>query len=634
MSLVIDLKETGRMPVIGVRGSLSFYDEADMRKVGAVYRSRRSAQSEWGMDWQRSHWDVPAPLLKRFFEGNGTIEQPRMMRNWESFVERDAAEFYAAWRRFERVFKLIKEGDEATVNTILSRHGIADEFFSRPPLPHQRAGLAFFFESMKLGSGHVCLFDEMRTGKTFQAIHIAKYLLEERLISAVLVIVPNSIKRVWMTELGLDAPRYALFSTIIEGTPAKRRKAWESNSLFYILNYEACRMNSEKDPITGKRTYWPKQEVVDWMARKDAAGGYMLISDESHKLKNPETAQTRAVLALRPSYSVFMTGTPVANRPEDAYTMSDFVCPGILGRNIWSFRDQFAVKGGYKGKQITGYKNLGEVKYRLARISMRRKRSEIMFDRTLYQTRTGQLTGKQKKAYESMRERLWAEVMNEDGEWTRAKANTGLSKALRLYQISDGYLSPEPDTNVWFDENWKVKELDSFIADYLDDIGKLVIWSRFVPPIEMLTERYAKYGAVKIRGAMKKGEAADNMYRFQRDPDCRIMVANILSAEGKGFQPASFAVMYDKWLSPHMNQQARDRIVGIKNPVTVTIISLVTEKAIDERVEVLLEKKKEFSDTILGDQAGDIKLPVMDKKTLLYLLATPEECEKYREGSG
>lgn len=619
MSLVIDLKETGRMPVIGVRGSLSFYDEADMRKVGAVYRSKRSAKPEWGIDWQRSHWDVPAPLLKRFFEGNGAIEQPRMMRDWESFVERDAAEFYAAWRRFERVFKKIKEGDTETVQRILANNHITDTFFSRPSYPHQRAGLAFFFESMKLGSGHVCLFDEMRTGKTFQAIHIAKYLLEQRLINAVLVIVPNSIKRVWMTELGLDAPRYALFSNIIEGTKGKKRKVWESSGIFYIVNYESARAD--------------KLFMYDWEQRKLSSGGYMLICDEAHKLKSPQALQTKAILGLNPDYSVFMTGTPVANRPEDAFTMSDFVCPGILGRNIWSFREQFAERGGYKGKQITGYKNLGEVKYRLARISMRRKRSEIMFDRTLYQTRTGQLTGKQKKAYESMRERLFAEVMNDNGDWTRAKANTGFSKATRLYQISDGYLSPSPDTNVWFDDrdNWKLRELDDFIRDYLDDIGKLVIWSRFVPPIEMLTQRYHKHGAVKIRGAMKKGAAADNMYRFQRDPECRIMVANILSAEGKGFQPATFAVMYDKWLSPYMNQQARDRIVGIKNPVPVTIISLVTEKAIDERVEVLLEKKKEFSDTILGDQSGDIKLPVLDKKTLLYLLATPKEAEKYRE---
>lgn len=617
MSLVIDLKRTGRMPCIGVRGGLSFTDEADLREIGAVYRSKRQVRQEWGMDWQRSHWDVPAPLLKRFFEGNGTIDQPFITQSLYTIVTQEAAQFYRAWRQFERVFKLIKEGDEQTVNTILSRHGIADEFFSRPTYPHQRAGIAFFLESMKLGSGHVCLFDEMRTGKTFQAIHIAKYLLEQQLINAVLVIVPNSIKRVWITELGLDAPRYALFSNIIEGAKSKKKKGWESSGIFYIVNYESARAD--------------KLLMRDWEKRKLAKGGYMLICDEAHKLKNPQALQTQVILSLKPSYSVFMTGTPVANRPEDSFTMADFVCPGVLGRDLWNFREQFAVKGGYKGKEIIGYKNLDEVKYRLARISMRRVRADIMFDRTLYQTRTGQLTGKQKKAYESMRERLFAEVMNADGDWTTAKANTGLSKALRLYQISDGYLSPEPDTNVWFDENWKVKELDTFIADYLDDIGKLVIWSRFVPPIEMLVQRYAQYGAVKIRGAMKKGEAVDNMYRFQRDPDCRIMVANILSAEGKGFQPATFAVMYDKWLSPHMNKQARDRIVGIENPVTVTIISLVTENAIDERVEVLLEKKKAFADTILGDSTGDIKLPVLDKKTLLYLLATPEEAEKYRE---
>jgi len=650
----VSVKPT-RTPSIGILGSLGYYDESDLRRLGGVYRNKRYEPETIESPWRfKSHYAVPAPLITRLFEEDAG-KQPTFMRGWQNRVEtwdedhnislnnglivsQDAAEFYLKWQDFESDLKRIKEGDMDLIDEILHRHEIENgDFFARVPKPHQKAGLAFFLRSMEMDAGHIALFDEMRTGKTKQAIDIARYLLKMQLINRVLVICPNTIKRVWAEEILLDAPGYGCFSTIIQGTRAKKTSLWESLFFFYITNYEEARAG--------------KESMYEWESeyhRNGSESGYLLVCDEAHKLKNPDSQQSKAVLGLNPKYSIMLTGTPVANRPEDAWSLSNFICPGILGKSIWDFQEEFAVRGGYMGKNIVSYHDLDEVKYRLARISMRRKRKDIIFDQTNYQKRYGELKGDQKKAYDDMRDMLWAEIASA-GEYTAVQAQNGLVKVLRLQQITSGYLPKiepqdpmevKPKTNggtqgkddvIWFKENWKLKELDEFIDEYLDDIGKLVIWSRYVPPIELLTDRYQKYGALMIKGGMKKDDGIDNMYRFQRDEDCKIMVCNILSAEGKGFQPATFSFFWDKWWSPHLNKQAEDRTLGLKNPVPTTVISAITEDSIDDRLEYILLNKLDWAATILGDDKARIEVPpTLSKNTLLYLIAKPEEAEKYR----
>lgn len=668
MPIVLDRKPS-RTPSLGIKGGVQMWDEDYIMRLGGSFRRR---DDDADTAWRRSHFEVPAPLMSRMFENNPDIDRPSFMNDWQRFVTyeldeyddlpkdwatmqvtEDIVNFYKDWRHFEDDLELIKDGNINLIETILSRHSIDDKFWGRTPIAsqdetkasHQKAGVAFFLRSLEIGGGHICLFDEMRTGKTKQAIDIARYLLKKNLIRRVLVICPNSIKRVWQNELILDAPDYGWLSTIIEGTKAKKERAWKSLGFFYIINYEGARAD--------------KEFMMDWQDAH-AKDGWMLICDESHKIKNPLAKQTKAIMGLNPDFSILMTGTPVANRPEDAYCMTDFVCSGILGGSLEQFYRRFATRGGYTGKSVTGYHDLDEITYRLERISMRRKRKDVMFDITIKQDRIGELVGDQKKAYEKMRDELWAEIQNAQGDWTTAKAQNGLVKVLRLQQITSGYLpkieaenpleqmllknlgntqmrsrtTQTKDDVVWFDDNWKLKELDEFIDEYLDDIGKLVIWSRYIPPLEMLYYRYQKHGSELIRGGMKSDAIFDSMNHFNTDPECKIMVCNILSSEGKGFPAADFHWFWDKWWSPHLNKQAEDRTqgvatIGAEKPTTV--ISAITKDAIDERLEYILRTKQDWSDQMLGDTNGDIKIPIMDKNSLLYLIAKPEEADKYKK---
>ena len=650
----VRVKDTGRIPSLAVSGALSTAEIQQLQSIGAVHRSRNYEESK-GNDmryYSKPHYELPLPLIKRLFEPNGTEENmlfpPSFMKDWHDYimptslddsdtqanrdlmlrlrnfyVDEDAVSLYNQWELFEKKLKLLKENNVELIKSILSYYKISDSFFAREPKIHQKAGIAFFLLCNFYGVNHILLFDEMRTGKTLQAINIARILIEQHKIDGCLIIVPNTIKRVWEKELMLDAPVQGCFSLIIEGSKVDKRNTWQQRAYFHIVNYESARADLEY--------------MLEYDRRMGAGNGYMLICDEAHKIKNPDALQAKAILKLRPKYSILMTGTPVVNRPEDAFTMADFVSPGILGGNLFEFMENFAVRGGYSGKEIIRYENLDEIKYRLARLSMRRLRKDIMFDKKNRETRTGTLEGSQKQSYEQMRDQMFVELVT-DTNISGIRARNKLVQTLRLSQICDGYLSDKPDNNNWLKENWKFKEIDEFIEEYLDDIGKVVLWTRFVPVVKALYNRYAKYGSTYICGEVKdtpSNPARTNaMYKFQTDPNCKVMVAQINSAGlGLGFQPATFAIFLDRWFSPAPNGQAEDRILGIKNPVPVTIIDLVTEGCVDERWQYILARKKSWADSITGDESDEIGEIAQDadKELLLYLLSPEKESEIYKK---
>ncbi len=588
----VGLKHT-RTPSLGVTG---LKDITKFRELAVPYYSLKEVKKpEWtDHQWSMPHFSIPGPLMSEF--------NPAALMTYGTA---EAKNYIADWECYRDKLQAIKAKDEKLIDLILDQHGIDDSFFLRKPMPHQKAGIAFWLINYELGAGHINIFDEMRTGKTKQACDIVHWLLANKLIDSVLVIVPATIKRGWYDEIALDVPeRYSRWRVIVQGTKQQRKAKWEGKKTFYILNYETARVD--------------KEAMYEWEKRHT---GYLLMCDESHKLKNPDAQQSKAILALKPKYSIFMTGTPVANCPEDIFAMANFVCPGVLGRNIWSFRDRWGIKGGFKGKQIIGYKNLEEVQKRLGQISLRRLRKEITFDQTTYSNFYGQMEGDQGKAYKELEEKLWTELC-QDGNWTSVRVRSFATKVIRLQQITSGFLSPNTEENVWFDKNWKLDVLDEFIEDYVKGQDeKLVVWSRFIPPIEKLVERYKDYNAVMLRGGMKQGEAMENVYRFQTDQDCQIIIGNILCGQGFGLNPATVAIFYDRWWSPTPNIQARDRIVGIKNPVATTIITMITEGGIDEHVEGLLATKRDWSRAITGDEVmGEAFLDSFSREDLMFLI--------------
>jgi SWI/SNF-related matrix-associated actin-dependent regulator 1 of chromatin subfamily A len=171
-------------------------------------------------------------------------------------------------------------------------------------MPFQSAGVAGMIR-LHLLDRHILLADQMGLGKTIQVICFLNYLKPQR----VLIVCPASLKRNWQIELekwGVGIPA----SSVINAGMSLPKYG------ITIINYD--------------------------IARRYDFGEYdVLVCDESHALKTPGARRTKAVLSVRAKRLVFITGTPILNRPSELWTTTHRLWPDEYPNYYW-FVSQFA----------------------------------------------------------------------------------------------------------------------------------------------------------------------------------------------------------------------------------------------------------------------------------------------------
>jgi SWI/SNF-related matrix-associated actin-dependent regulator 1 of chromatin subfamily A len=217
-----------------------------------------------------------------------------------------------------------------------------------PPesLPHQVEGTAFLRENER-----AALFDEQGLGKSKQLIDAIVGEVAAGSIQCALIICPNTLKQTWADEIErFSGAKYAVFGS---GKKARRLAFSSLRATFYVINYEA--VASELTSLRALAQFKP-------MA---------LVLDESHRIKTPESKVTKAILALRTSAArrYILTGTPVANKPEDLWSQMLFLDDGAaLGETFQQFQARYATGSG-------GYRNVEEMRGHVAELSLRRTKA-------------------------------------------------------------------------------------------------------------------------------------------------------------------------------------------------------------------------------------------------------------------
>lgn len=474
------------------------------------------------------------------------------------------------------------------------------------PRAHQVSGTAAI-----LLRDRVLLLDQMGLGKTKQMIDAAIDRMRGGLIDRVVVVVPASLKYNWIKELNKHATPAFNKTIVIDGAkkdrPAQLVEALKAR--FVIINYELA-----------MRHPMEIGQLLD---------GQMLICDEAHKIKNMKAKITKTIHSFDPKYSVLATGTPSANKPEDVFSLAQFTEKGLLGFTQWQFEDHFCKRGGFNNKQVVGYKNLDEFRARLATISIRRLKENVLdLPPKEYETRMAAMKGDQRREYDRMREEMVAFYKEMPEKDFRLRAVDARSQLLRMQQITDGFLAVGDRDPMFFMPNAKLTMLDEIVDDVCGNGEKLVVWSRFLPITSMVEKRFGMYNPERIYGAVEKRERFEIVDRFEKDPSRQLLVCQI-RAGGEGFDmtAAQTQVFYDLWWSPSVNEQAEDRLHRMGTRGTVSVIRLACEDSVDQYLMGMLDDKKQWSDMVTGD---DLR---MTRRTMLTLLGEGEENAEGQSGS-
>lgn len=463
--------------------------------------------------------------------------------------------------------------------------------------------------------------DYIPTHNTASAIRTAMRLFKDgKDPFPVLVVCPNSTKYPWKREIDKWWPGCTV--QVISGSAAARRKQLATPAHFYIINWESLRTHSRLAPfgsIALKRcadcgghdpSVAPTRCEVHKRELNEMSFG-MIIADECHRAKDAKSKMTRALWALsgETEWRIAMTGTPIANNVSDLWPVLHW-----LSRDEWPSKTKWidrmcsVMYDAWGGMIISGIKPERSEEFDAAFLPRFRRvqKAAVLKDLPpiVTERRDVEMTTQQRKAYESMRDDLVAEV---DGG--RLVASSVLTRTGRLVQLASAYGEMVPgdgDTEKFIlsDPSSKIDAFMDDIADFGDQ--SVVVMAVSKQLINMLSARMtkAKIPHGLITGDQNEWERDLAIEDFQRKRTKFILCT--IQAGGTGLTLTAGSVMaflQRSWSLIDM-EQAKNRChrPGAEVHDSILIIDYVAPGTIEEAVIHALEGKGEQLEDVVRDK--------------------------------
>lgn len=478
----------------------------------------------------------------------------------------DAEEYINAVLYSERVKAKVSE-----IRKDPEHHPLRKTLLKTDLLPYQLDGIAF-----AVGAGRAILADDMGLGKTIQGIGVAELLSQDIDISKVLVICPASLKSQWRLEIERFSDRTC---QIVIGTAEERAEQYDNTCFFTVCNYEQVL----RDILSIEKVKWD-----------------LIILDEGQRIKNWEAKTSRVVKALKSPFALVLSGTPLENRLEELFSVVEFIDDRRLGP-AFRFYNRYRVVD-EKGK-LLGYKNLDELRKKLAPVLLRRTRKTVMKE---LPPRTSEIlrippTDEQLELHNGHKKIVQTIITK---KYLTEMDLLRLQKALlmcRMAANSTFLVDKQPPGY-----SSKLDELD-ILLDQLsaEEDRKIVLFSEWTTMLNLieplLTERKIDY--VRLDGSVPQKKRQGLMHQFQKDPDCKLFVTTNAGATGLNLQAANTVINVDLPWNPAILEQriARAHRMGQKRPVHVYI--LVTEGTLEESLLSTLSAKHELALSVLDPDA-------------------------------
>lgn len=391
-----------------------------------------------------------------------------------------------------------------------------------------------------------------------------------------LIICPNSAKWTWERFVE-QFTEYE--SIIVNGTRAERESQIRKHSDFTIINYEALRLHPE---------------LADYRYK-------MIIVDEFHKIKNPKAAMTKAVYSLQSDRWLMMSGTPIINRVEEAYSTLHRLWPDRFP-SMWLFKKAYIHEN--KVGKVVGYKNLPKLKKFIhdPSRSIRRRKDQVLQDlpEVTYVTRMVDLLPETRTLYREIFEE--AKLRLADGEVTTIAGVLALITRLKQAAFSPELYGGTP-------KSAKIEELKEIVQELVDNGEKAIIFSQWSKATRIIQRELLDYNPAYVDGSVKGRDRQAQVDRFNNDPDCLLYIGTIAAnQEAITLGAATYVIFTDKAWSPLSNEQAIGRSaagglrgVGVSR---VTVVDIMANDTIEQRIEELLRQKKAVFDALYERDGG------------------------------
>lgn len=441
---------------------------------------------------------------------------------------------------------------------------------------------------------YAAIFHEQGLGKTKIAIDLALSWLQMDVVDSVLFVTKKGLVANWKGEIKEHS---FLVPRVLGQSRKSNFYAFNSPARIYLTHYEVCKAE------LGRLKLFLKTRRLG------------IICDEAHKLKNPDSDIAETLTELAPLFArrVIMTGTPIANRPYDIWSLIHFLDSGqALGNDFADFKKRFDLTAETATKQDRRdefERDIEELfgKIRLFTIRETKESAGIELPQKKVLAVHVEAEERQAEIYQVYRDELRAVVVR-DGKAVVDNVDDVLKRLLRLVQIAS---SPRLVDESYRRDPGKLVALETLLDELLANAdAKTIVWTSFTANADWLHARLKRFGAVKVHGKLSIDDRNDAIERFKKVSSVRILVATPGAAkEGLTLTMASTAIFFDRSFSLDDYLQAQDRIHRISQTKDCVIYNLIMRGTVDEWVDELLAAKHLAAKLGLGDiSLADYKL--------------------------
>ncbi len=475
------------------------------------------------------------------------------------------------------------------------------------PYLDQWGGIYLFLSRQFVGN-----WDIMGCGKSFMALCAAGFLKEHGIVEKILIICPNHVKLVWRDEI----IKHTTFDFKIIGNGTKDvlfDLGTFINQDILVIHYD-CLLN---------------QEIFNELVKMKFD---LVILDEAHYIKNISAKRTKKTISLIEGLKRFtplsssiierakinvnnkekvfvwcLTGTPVSERPDNAFTLLKILDPD-LKISHWQFEQFFNIYikipvKGYKIRKLVGFKNVEHLGSFFELFSIRRRREELQgMPEKIISDRILTLSDRQFDIYQSIRSGVIEELKRFGRKINISRLENIL---LRLHQVVN-----HPKILGLDGPSVKHEEILFLLDEILSSNGQVIIWCIFRRGAELLLETLRKndikaellYGGVDIK----------EMDRIQKDFEAgkvNVIIASIKKmGTGVDFlKKARTAIYLDLPFSFVEYVQSQDRLIrrGIASPAL--LIRLIINNTIDEVIRSILARKEQIFKNMIEPDRDQIE---------------------------
>ena len=461
--------------------------------------------------------------------------------------------------------------------------------------PYQTDGVAFL-----AGRGRGLLADDMGLGKTLQAIAAAYWLHRHDGVERVLVVCPASLKLQWAREI----ERFTAAEVhVVQGPVATRGVQYRKGKGFYVVNYELVMRDLG---------------VINADLRPD-----LLILDEAQRIKNWRTKIASAVKQIGSRYAFVLTGTPLENRLEDLYSLLQVIDPRVLGP-LWRYMVDFHITDD-RGK-VLGYRNLSELRRRLAPVMLRRDRSLVrdqLPERIVTRVDVPMSDLQQEIHDDALSAAGVLATIMKRRPLTPSEQNRMMAALQRARMACNAAALVDPELAGRSPNSApKLDELETLLDELCRVAGlKAVVFSQWAVMTELVEQRVRGMGlgSVRLYGGVPTANRGKLMDRFRDDDAVQVFISTDAGGVGLNLQNAAVLINLDIPWNPAILDQRIARVHRLGQKQKVQAILLVAPESYEERVLGLVQGKRELFDNVVDADATEDVVSV--SKRLAEVLA-------------